>query len=184
MYYSIMLNNILVLIPKKLIRYIDFYYDFFINKITSYNYDITIINEPSNVKLINIDKIVYIYIFQSLDMFKDIINNILNDIKFTGEIKLISTECTTCEKHQEIIESNINFIVNSSCRIRLYDYSNENLINYNRIFNLDMDILNLLEPNYHYLKEPISKDINIGTYLRFCNDDFKHNYLTGIKKKI
>jgi len=71
----------------------------------------------------------------------------------------------------------INFNLN------IYDYSKGNLINYENKYNLNKNILNLLEPNYNYIIEPISKNINIGVYVRFCNDDFKDKYLCNLKTR-
>ena len=61
--------------------------------------------------------------------------------------------------------------------MKLYDYSNENIINYKTKYNLEVG-MHLLEPNYiDLITTNNTKNIDIGIYLRFCNDDFRDNYI-------
>jgi len=182
-----MLNNILILIPKKLVRYIDFFVDNFIKKLNDNNYITIVIHNNCKIeKHVNVQDLSHICIFQSLVEFKEILKYLIYESNFKGDVKLISTECTTCTKNKDIIRGNVKFIkeVYKKVKINIYDYSGENLINYKNDYRLSNNILKLLEPNYHYIDLPKDKNIEIGTYIRFCNDEFKNKYMIKLKRKL
>ena len=75
-----MSNKVLFLIPKKLIRYIDYFYDFLCKKIFDNKLDLTVIHKSSNsIDHININEIKYIFVFQQLSIFGGMIRRLLRN---------------------------------------------------------------------------------------------------------